>query len=46
MTKATLIEENISLGLAFEGLVHCHPGGKQAGGHGAGEEAENPIPDP
>jgi hypothetical protein len=30
MTKATLIKENINLGLAysFRGSVHCHPGRK------------------
>ena len=33
MTKATLIKENISLGLAysFRDLVHYHHGGKHSG---------------
>ena len=34
MTKATLIKENISLGLAcsFRGSVHYHHGGKRGSG--------------
>ena len=49
MTKATLLKENISLGLAysFRGSVHYHHGGMhggwQAGRHGAGEGAERSI---
>jgi hypothetical protein len=50
MTMASLIKENISLGLAysfysFRGLVHyCHDGTwLDAGRHGAGEGAESSI---
>jgi hypothetical protein len=42
MTAATLIKENISLGLAysFRGLVHCHHGGsmQHASRHGLEKE--------
>jgi hypothetical protein len=42
MTKTTLTQANISLGLPyrFRGLVHYHHGRKHGGRHGGGEGVE------